>query len=283
MKTFRILSCLLFLGCSVALASDYHSPRTAALGGASRANPILNDSLYLNPSFASFLPTYSLALGWSSYRGTPQYGGRAYNISILDGRSPLFQAGVGYTVKDGGANIHVAAAKAVLERMGVGVGAKFFMSRDRDVRSAQDLSFGVTYIPVESFQFALVGENLLGTDDGKSQNWSRSVVLGSQFNVMNIFSLMLDGRYTPEVSTGTRAGYAVGVEFKVMSDFYLRGGTFQNMIVPFARAQGRGGSIGVGWIGPRISLDYALTRMLGSPVAGIPPASAHQFSATMYF
>ena len=283
MKTFKILSLFLFLGAPLALATDYQSPRAAALGGASRANPILNDSIYLNPSFSSFLPTYSLALGWSTYRGTPQYGARAYNISILDGRSPLFQAGVGYTVKDGGSHIHVAGAKAILERLSVGVGAKFFMSRDRDVRSAQDLSFGVTYIPNESFQFALVSENLLETEDGKSQNWNRNVILGSQFNVMNIFSLMVDGQYTPEISSNTRGGYALGAEFKVMSDFYLRGGTFQNMIVPFARAQGRGASFGIGWIAPRISLDYAFTRLLSSPVAGIPSASSHQFSATMYF
>jgi hypothetical protein len=55
------------------------------------------------------------------------------------------------------------------------------------------------------------------------------------------------------------------------------------MIVPFARAQGRGASFGIGWIAPRISLDYAFTRLLSSPVAGIPPAGSHQFSATMYF
>jgi hypothetical protein len=243
----------------------------------------LNDSIYLNPSFASFLPTYSFALGWSTYRGTPQYGARAYNVSILDGRSPLFQAGVGYTVKDGGSLIHVAGAKSVLERLSIGVGAKFFMSRDRGIRSAQDLSFGVSYIPSESYQFALVGENLLETDDGKSQNWNRNVVVGAQFNIMNIFSLMVDGQYSPKIVSQTRGGYAIGAEFKVMTDFYLRGGTFQNMIVPFARAQGRGASFGIGWIAPRISLDYAFTRLLSSPVAGIPPAGSHQFSATMYF
>jgi hypothetical protein len=283
MKTIRILSVVLLLWSLGAIGSDYQSPRAAALGGASRANPILNDSIYLNPSFASFLPTYSLALGWSTYRGTPEYGARAYNVSILDGRSPLFQAGVGYTVKDGGSHIHVAASKALLERLSIGVGSQFFMSRDRGVRSAQDVSVGMTYIPVESFQFAVVGEHLLETEEGKSQNWSRRVVVGTQVNVMNIFSLMADAQYAPNTSSGERAGYAVGAEFKVMTDFYLRGGTFQNIMVPFARTQGKGGSFGLGWIAPRISLDYAFTRMLSSPVARVPTASAHQLSATMYF
>ena len=36
-------------------ASDYQSPRTAALGGAGHASPLLNDAIYLNPSFSSFM------------------------------------------------------------------------------------------------------------------------------------------------------------------------------------------------------------------------------------
>src|SRR4051812_23643954 len=68
-------------------ASDFHSPRTAALGGAGHAGPLLNDGVYLNPSFASFLPSYSVSgnlllfHGPDGPNGDPSYHGRNYNVS----------------------------------------------------------------------------------------------------------------------------------------------------------------------------------------------------------
>ena len=48
----------LLLGSAPGWAADFQSPRTAALGGAGHAAPMLNDAIYLNPSFVSFMPSY---------------------------------------------------------------------------------------------------------------------------------------------------------------------------------------------------------------------------------
>src|ERR1035437_8251713 len=123
----------LFLILSVALASfssglaqavEYQSPRTLGLGGAGRATPLLNDAIYLNPSYASFAPVYSLASGYTSIRP----GGRNYNLSIQDSRTELFQAGVGFTKREGDSAVNIGASKLVVERLGFGLGSKFIIN-----------------------------------------------------------------------------------------------------------------------------------------------------------
>src|SRR4051812_25896306 len=80
------LICLGFSGAS-ALASDFHSARTAALGGAGRAGPLLNDGIYLNPSFLAFLQSYTFAGQYEWNKGDAH--GRILQASIQDGSSQL--------------------------------------------------------------------------------------------------------------------------------------------------------------------------------------------------
>src|SRR5689334_537537 len=102
------LSVVLLLGlCVSANASDFHSPRTAALGGAGHAGPLLNDAIYLNPSYASLLPAYSISANYVAFRGTETlpddshpYSGNNFNLSVQDGHTEAFQAGLGYTRRD---------------------------------------------------------------------------------------------------------------------------------------------------------------------------------------
>src|SRR5690348_2766114 len=78
---------------STAVASDFHSPRTDALGGAGHASPLLGDAIYLNPSFTSFIQTHSLSLNYLVYGagqtnspyGVIDYYGHNINVSVLDG------------------------------------------------------------------------------------------------------------------------------------------------------------------------------------------------------
>src|ERR1700733_5937950 len=119
---------LLLLPAAVTEASDFHSPRIAALGGAGHAGPLLNDSIYLNPSYAAFLPTYAIAgnYGWANYNDS-QLKFKNQNLSIQDGRSDMFEAGLAYTHRDDGMLIHLTAAKALIpSRLSVGVGGKAY-------------------------------------------------------------------------------------------------------------------------------------------------------------
>jgi hypothetical protein len=266
-----------------AQASDFQSPRSAALGGAGHAGPLLNDSIFLNPSFASFLPTYSVTGNYVTFKGsdapeggTPSLHGRAYSLSVQDGRTEAFQAGLAYTVTEQGPFVHVGLSRGLSERLSIGVGGKFWF-KSGSQRNGRDFALSATYIPSEWLQLALIGDNLIQSDAARDRDLYREFTLGTKFNVQGIVLVYFDPHVATDL-TGQTYGHEVGLEFVMMQDLFLRVGGFRNSRVPFENAHGRGYGIGFGWVAPRLSIDYGISRAL-SPVA----ATAHVLGATVYF
>jgi len=274
---------------SASFAADFHSPRTAGLGGAGHAGPILNDAIYLNPSYTSFLPTYSVSYSFlkfsssdESFLTNPFPNGRYYNVSLLDGRSQLFQAGVGYTVREDGSFIHFGASKSVVKRFGFGFGGKMFFNGSESTDSLRELTFSSTGIVSDAVQIALIVDNLLQSESSIEANLYRQIIFGSKINIMDIVIAYIDPHYTPDLPDESTWGYEVGLEFTMLKDIFFRLGYFKNSVVPFISERGRGVSTGIGWFGPKLSLDYAFTRVLERS-SGLPNASSHTLGFTLYF
>jgi len=273
-------------------ASDFHSPRSAALGGAGHAGPLLNDAIYLNPSFTSFLPTYSISASFLLFSGPPvktplgdaDYHGRYYNLSVQDGRTELFQAGVGYTVRENFNTLHIGASKSFIKKLGFGAGMKFFFPHKEGTSGAQDITLSTTWATTGWLQLALVADNMLQTERSKSFGLYREILIGSKINIMGIVMLYFDPHYTPDLpDSSLRFGHELGLEVTLLSDIFFRLGNFRNAKVPFqAGAHGRGYGIGIGWVAPKISLDYGISRVIES-YEGLPRATAHTFGATVFF
>lgn len=256
-----------------AFASDFHSARTAGLAGAGHASPLLNDSIYLNPSFAAYLPTYSGSFNFTQIRepdrpdGTEGAKTRQFNVAIQDGRSELFAAGVGYTLREDGSLLHVGAAKTALKQLGFGLGGKFFFTGPGVVKSGgkvvRDMTFSTTGVLSDAIQTALIIDNIFETDNGKSVGMYRELTLGTKFNVQQIVLIYADPHYTPSLPSDSKLGYELGLEFVFMSDFFLRLGNFKNTSLPSQpKLRSYGYTWGVGWIGPRMSFDFAIARAL---------------------
>jgi len=274
------------LGVQRGMASDFHSPRTASLGGAGHAGPLLNDSIYLNPSFNSLLQAYSLSFNYGYYRGghieadgSESLHGHNLNLSIQDGRSELFQAGAGYTDREEIRYLHLGASKSFIQDWGVSLGGKFGFPKQYGLDRFQDATFSTSYILEDWVQSALIVDNIFETDAGKRQNNYREVILGTKFNLQSMILIYFD----PHVFTGLPAGesafgHETGIELVVAQDFFLRGGFFRNSTIPWQNARGRGWSLGMGWLAPRISLDYGMER------ANFPEhGTMHMFGMTIYF
>lgn len=260
--------------------ADYFSPRTASLGGSGHAAPLLNDAIYLNPAFGAFLPSSSLGLGWTSFKGDPEHG-RNYNVSIQDGQSELFQAGVGYTQREDGAFVHLGAAKAAIRQLGIGIGGKYALASGA-LPAFQDATFSIAGVPLEWLTVSIIADNLLEGTKGKSRGFLREYTLGTKFNLMGIMIAYLDPHYTPSRTSTRKHGWNGGLEFVMMKDLFLRGGLFKDSEIPFLNRPGRGFGYGLGWVGPRMSLDYGYMRVLeGHP--GLAHVGSHQFGATLYF
>jgi hypothetical protein len=265
-----------------ASGSDFWSPRTAALGGAGHAGPLLNDAIYLNPSFVSLLPTYGISANYFTYSGTggEDQGPRGHGLngSIQDGRSELFQAGAGYTIREDATMLHVGASKSAVQKTGLGAGGKFIFPKDGSRKMIADGTFSFTALPVDFLQVAAIVDNIVQSDEAKARGFFREYILGTKTNVQGIILLYFDPHLTPDDPVNASFGYEMGVEWPIMQDFFLRVGMYKNSNVAYANIRGRGYSFGFGWIAPRISLDYGFVRT-------VDPATfnGHVFGFTVYF
>jgi hypothetical protein len=122
-------------------------------------------------------------------------------------------------------------------------------------------------------------DNVLQTDEGKARGLWREFIVGTKFNIDKIVLVYFDPRYTPSLPQSSKFGHSLGLEFVMSADLFLRLGQFRNTSLPFlASERGRGYSAGFGWVGPRLSIDYGLTRAL-EPRA----TTYHSFGVAAYF
>jgi hypothetical protein len=263
-------------------ASDFHSPRIAGLGGAGHASPLLNDSIYMNPSYVAFLTnTVSIGMNYLSFNGSaspdihPNHG-RSYNFSIQDGRSDLFQAGVGYTRHEEFTAIHVGAARSIVQRLGIGIGSKFHFYPTHE--SVSEFSLSATAFPFDGLQVAMIVDNLLQNKGSLSHKLYREFTLGFKYNLMGMLLIYADPHYVPSVTDGQPWGHESGIEFVIMRDFFLRGGIYSHSKIPFNSQRGDGYGAGFGWIAPKLSLDYAYSKS-STPV----DCYSHVLGMTVYY
>ena len=273
MTLMQQLSILFLLLTTASFASDFHSPRTASLGGAGHAAALGNDSVYLNPAYTPFIPASSLGLYWTNWGSNYGGYGRNYSVSIQDGRSDMFQAALAHTQRDDGRFIHVGASKSLLEKTGLGIGGKIYFPNNQ-TWTASDITVGITAQPVAWFQAALVVDNVFESAYGKTINLTREWILGTRMSVMGILTLYADPIFLPSLN-GTWA-FEGGAEFHILVDFNLRAGLLQNAMVPMLARRDNGFSFGAGWTGPRLSLDYAYLQTQTG-------ANSHNLGATIYF
>jgi hypothetical protein len=262
-----------------ASAADYQSPRIAALGGAGSAGPLLNDAIYLNPSYISLLKTYGLGLNYLKFHGTDvgdEPKGRNFSASVQDGKTELFQAGAAYTKREDGVLVQVGASSKVSEQVSLGIAGKLYLN-DQTRTNGKDGAFSLTYLVNQNLQFAVIGDQLFESTASKARGLYRQATVGVKYNLEKLLLLYADPHYAPKGTTG-RYGYNVGAEIVVMNDFFLRAGYFRNSYVPQTLTNERGYGAGAGWMGPKISFDYGFQRVLSNTAL-----VTHSFGTTVFF
>lgn len=280
----NFLSVLVFLVASVSYAADFHSARVASLGGAGHAGPILNDAIHLNPAFTSFLKNhYAMAFNFGKYSGPSQdpavdrYYGNVMNISVQDGRSEMFQAGVSYTRRQDARFFHIGASKQVIERLSVGVGSKFYFRNDEFKLQGRDYTLAVSGIVMEWCQASFIIDNLVQQESEKNAHaLYREYILGTRFQYDRLF-FFADPHIAP--SAANSFGYEIGLELSAMNDLFLRAGYNKNSNQPMLGIRGdKGVAFGAGIALERLTLDYSFSRFI-APF----PATAHTLGITAFF
>jgi hypothetical protein len=234
------------------------------LGGAGRAGAVLNDSIYLNPSYLGLLRAYSIQGDYLWFKGDAH--GKNLNVSVLDGTSELFSAGLAYTVREDFKHFQLGLGRALIPaKLSVGLGGKLVIPK-QDLANGIDVSVSATYVFSPMLQAAIIADNLLETQELEPWNMPREISAGGKLNIQNIFITYLDPHWAPGLETDAW-GYNLGLEFMLMTDLSFKLGSFVNSQIPhLGNARGDGYSTGAGWFGPRIALDFAIMRAL-NPVA----------------
>jgi hypothetical protein len=276
----------LFTLSGVAVASDFQSPRAAAIGGAGHAGPMLNDAIYLNPSFVSFLPIYSISGNYSFFGGPSQCDGcglsdphgHVLNASVQDGQSELFQAGVGVSEFSDRKVLNIGASRTVVKKLGIGIGGKWVLPNVDSPSLSWDSMASMTFLPLEWLTLAAVVDNIFQAQNNEAYGMYREYILGSKLNIMGITLIYFDPHLAPSVADGNTFGHELGIEFPLLNGLFLRAGNFRNANVPAISLRGSGYTIGAGWVAPSSSFDFALQRVI-TPVL----CNVYSFSMTAFF
>lgn len=263
---------------SVSFASDFHSARTVALGGAGHAGPMLTDALFLNPSFASFLPNTIV----TGSVGSPDGRAPTYSVAIQDGHGDFaFQAGLAYTRRADVNLVTVGAAKSFIKRMGFGLGGKWGIPTDPSQAFFADSTLSVSGFVGDWLQLSGIVDNLIELPAARAQNFYREFVLGSKINLMGIVLIYADPHWTPSLAAKDAWGIEAGLEFPILKDFFLRGGLFKNANLPQLLTRGDGFGFGGGWLAPRLAIDYGFQRTWSQWTGG--QGFVHQASLSVFF
>ena len=265
-----------FLLLSSAQAVEFQSPRTLGLGGAGRAGPWLTDSIYLNPSFASYTPIYILSGAYTGFNH-----GRNYNVSVQDSRTEIFQAGAGYTKREQNTAVNFGASKAFMKTLGVGVGSKLLFDNGTGTLTS-DFNVSTSYIATQWMYVSIVIDNLIAGQEQTNRHLIRTAYAAFKFIPTKKVEFFVDPFFSPDYNGGKKAGYHAGIELGIMDDLYFRAGKFQDADITHLNTRGSGFGIGGAWVGPKMSLEYAMSRALTTH-SGVGFTTAQSGSILIYF
>lgn len=280
----NFLLALIILVAPLTQAADFHSARTASLGGAGHGGPLLNDAIHMNPAFTSYLKNhYAVAFNFGKYSGpthdniVDNYYGNIMNISLQDGRSEMFQAGVSYTRRQDARFFHIGASKQIIDRLSVGIGSKIYFRNDEFKLQGRDFTFAASGIVTEWFQASFIVDNLNESSSERDAHaLYREFILGTRFQYDRIY-FFLDPHIAP--SAANKFGYELGVEVTAMHDLFIRFGYSRHSNQPVLAIRGdKAFALGAGITMERITIDYSYSRFI-EPYR----ANAHTVGLTAFF
>ena len=264
-------------------ASEFQSPRVAALGGAGRASPLSTDAIYLNPSYIPQIPLHVISLNYLNYKGISgdYYAPKGYilNAAFQDGtRGSYFQAGLGYTRLTNGSMFHLGVAAEINANWSVGVSAKLLQPRFQFMNQVVNGSLSMTWVLSKMVRAAVIADNLFKS--GLDQGLLREVTLAMKFGFGPDLSLFIDPHWYPDLGSYPETfGGEFGIEYFVTDIICLRAGGFKNSKPNFQSQRRDGAAVGIGFVLPRTAIDYSYSRVLGSQKLG----DAHNVALSLYF
>jgi hypothetical protein len=250
------------------------------LGGATRAG-VTREVVFSNPASAAYLSANSAFYNYE-IPSLPDYnaGGRAWNVGLVDGADPLWKGALDYSrtskarIFDGQqgyvdrSEIRAALGHELYGPVAAGINGRMIKNyNDPGSPSFFEGDVGLMAPLFGDLRGGVTFENVMNRED----EYPQTVGAGLNYNLGYGFSVIADGSRLLSGSRSGARGWSLAGEAGLAGDFTLRGGLFQE-----AYRGLKGWALGLSWLGPRASFDYAY-KVVGSG----PRERAHVLGLTL--
>ena len=235
--------------------------RLKSTAGAGVASLLIDEATILNPAPMAFFNIASFYIQRSDQTTTTNENGMSKPIN--DSEHISFIASDSKGILKGSASYQkfnetnfsrkrwaVALASPIGKSSAIGI--NFRKTKDEENSNLSEytqITLGLSHVLDESLSFGLVLIDPLNkkVTDNKG-------IIGLQYSYKHLLSLIFDlgGDYKEGIEE--TLSYKTAVQIKVFEDFYFRMGLFRDKSV-----LENGNGIGVGWVQPKLSIDFAMT------------------------
>lgn len=266
----------------VVARAEADSPVIQGLGGAGRGG-VARESLFSNPAAAAMLTNSSSFLIYEKPRiPALNAGGRYFAIGAYDGENEVAKGAAGYIrsakarlengqqVYEDRSEYRLSAARAWTDSVLAGVAMRYITKR---VGVSESKFFqgdlGTIFPLYGSIRGGLTYENIIE----KIGEAPPAVGAGLQGALGDGMQLFVDAARLTKGESKGKTSWALATELTMGGDFFLRLGRYSD-----AYRKLKGWSAGLSWVGPRITIDYAMKKS-----SGVPMERAHIFGLSVLF
>lgn len=239
---------------------EYQTTRTKSVAGGGIGSVLLEESAFLNPASISFFQTSSIFAQRDNFTSTDN------NNSSYPKKSSM-----GFVLAQGdpalaGTFSYINQKEGNIERKRYGISMSspianasslgFSVRDSKDVDTSTNTTtkyyqtvFGVTHIMSNNTTMGIVLY-----DPFKSKAHETKLLIGFQHNLFSYITGMFDVGADYNADEISKKTYlAAAVQIRVLDDFYLRAGGFNDKI-----RNEKGESYGIAWVQPKLAFEFAI-------------------------
>lgn len=257
------ISLLLSSFCVFAGLSPNYTTRLLSTGGAGAGSILVDEASILNPASIVFIPVTNFYFQQSKSETKQTSKDRLiksddshFEIYQIADSSAELKGTFSYQVKSQNGFRRkmlvssVAAAVGKKTSMGIIYSYNKLQTPTAGEETFHQASIGLTHIFNNKLSMGVV------LKDPFYSNPEESVAItGFQYSIFKSLTVMQDFDYALKNKDSTGVSFRSAVQINAFADFYLRAGKFDDKV-----RHTTGTSYGIFWIGPKLSLGYALMK-----------------------
>lgn len=236
---------------------NFETTRLKSTAGAGVGSILMNEATILNPAPLALFTVSSIYLEKYSQK-SDIFDSKSDNYAVIaSDTSKNLKGSIAY-IKSNEAGLknsqmNIALASTMGQRSSAGISYKsvkkqYFNKGELVSQNYKMLIPGVFHAVNDGFTFGIVAVD----PTRKTPNETKAII-GLQYQFLNYITLMADFGSDWKRDFNESSLYKVATQFKILSDFYLRFGVFDDKSI-----KQKGTGFGLGWVQPKLVIDFAI-------------------------